>query len=191
MSDNIRNSDEQLVAKAIKGDRDAFEAIYDTYAPRIKAYFFQMLWKDHELAEDLTQELFIKVVENLSKYDPSRSFKTWVFSMANNMCKNAYRHQEVKSRASMHLSYMNPNFTENAENQYDRSVFRKELEKNLNAMDPKKKEVFILRYKYDLSVQETAEVMGVKPGTVKSRAFNVLKELANQLNAFNPKKNHG
>ena len=150
-----------------------------------------MLWQDSELAEDMTQELFVKVIENLANFDTKRSFKTWLFSMANNMCKNAYRHRKVEEKAAMHLAYVKPEYANEAQKKYDQKVFLEELEKSLNEMDSKKREAFILRYKHDLSIKEIAVVVGAKEGTIKSRMFNALKELGVQLSNFNPRKNHG
>jgi RNA polymerase sigma-70 factor (ECF subfamily) len=184
-------SDEELMSFASKGDKKAFEEIYDRYQLRIKLFFRKALWNDTELAEDLSQELFIKVIKNLKKYDSRRSFKTWLYSMANNMCKNEYRHRDVKERAADELKQATIIRMHKGENKLDKQIFKEELEKALDDLDYKKRTCFILRFKHDLSISEIAEIEECSEGTIKSRLFYTLKSLAETLQPFNPKQNHG
>jgi RNA polymerase sigma-70 factor (ECF subfamily) len=184
-------SDEELMSAASKGDKKAFEEIYDRYQLRIKLFFRKALWNDTELAEDLSQELFIKVIKNLKKYDSGRSFKTWLYSMANNMCKNEYRHREVRDRAAEELNQATIIKMHKGGNKHDKQIFKEELEKALDDLDYKKRTCFILRFKHDLSISEIAEIEECSEGTIKSRLFYTLRSLSETLQPFNPKQNHG
>lgn len=98
-------SDERLMELVRKGDEPAFAALYDRYQGRLMSYFHRMLWKDRERAQDFVQELFTKLAQRPESYDPSRPFSTWLFSVANNLCKNEYRREEVRKRAEPELRY--------------------------------------------------------------------------------------
>jgi RNA polymerase sigma-70 factor (ECF subfamily) len=180
-------TDEALMIRAAKGDRRAFEGIYDRYAGRLYNYFFKMLYQDEELAKDQTQELFMKLVEKGHQYDGRRAFKTWVFSIANNMCKNIYRSEEVKKRANSELKIESEIAVTHKMENIDRKAFKIALSEELKNFDAERKSIFILRFKHQLSIKEISETTGVAEGTVKSKLFYTLKKLSTQLVSFNPK----
>jgi RNA polymerase sigma-70 factor (ECF subfamily) len=183
-------SDEMLVQKSAEGDRRSFEMLYDRYADKLYHYFLRMLWHDEVMAQDLTQEVFMKIVQKPEQFDTTRTFKTWVFSVAHNMCKNVYRHKEVRDRAGSELAYTAIRSVNGDPGQIDREGFDQSLKKALNEMDPEKRNTFILRFKHDLSIRDIAEITETSEGTVKSRIFYTLKALAVQLKAYNPNHSH-
>src|SRR5215216_5237282 len=93
-------SDEQLVIAMAGGDQRAFDNLYGRYCNALTSYFMRMMWRDREKAEDFVHDLFTKLIHRPELFDPSRSFKTWVYSVANNMCKNEYKKQEVRKGMS-------------------------------------------------------------------------------------------
>lgn len=178
-------SDEQLVQRSARGDERAFSELYDRYAGRVFHYFFKMLWKDREMAEDFTQELFLKVVAKGSGFDNKRSFKPWLFSIAHNMCKNAYRHHEVEERAGEHLSnHSGGSERSTVSTRMDHETFRVALDNALDSLDEDKRTTFRLRFDDDMSVKEIGETMACSEGTVKSRIFYTLKHLNAQLQDY-------
>ena len=88
-------SDEELMQCISRGDKRAFDELYVRYAKSLLTYFMRMMWKDREKAEDFVHDLFAKIINKPELFDSTRSFKTWVFSVANNMCKNEYKKQET------------------------------------------------------------------------------------------------
>lgn len=180
-------TDEALMLRAAQGDRRAFEGIYDRYAGRLYNYFFKMLYQDEELAKDQTQELFMKLIEKGHQFDGKRAFKTWAFSIANNMCKNIYRSEEVKKRANTELKIESEIVEPQKMEHIDRKAFKTALSEELEKFDAERKNIFILRFKHQLSIKEIAETTGVAEGTVKSKLFYTLKKLSTGLVSFNPK----
>ena len=178
-------ADEVLYQRALEGDRKSFEAIYDRYAGRLYHYFRRMLNGDEELAKDQTQEIFIKLIQKGETYNPDRPFKTWVFSMAHNMCKNIYRHRDVEQRASEQLKVVKTSSTDTSG--MDRKKFKSALETELLKFDKERRNIFILRYKIKLSVKEISELTEIPEGTVKSKLFYTIKKLSQSLVEFNPK----
>ncbi len=180
-------TDEALFAKAIKGDRKAFEGIYDRYSGRLYNYFLKMLNRNAELAKDQTQELFLKLLEKGQRFDEKRVFKTWVFSIANNMCKNIYRKNEVKRRADKELKLVQSMVDEASRFSMDEEIFKSALKKELENFDVERRSIFILRFKQQFTVKEIAEITGIAEGTVKSKIFYSLKKLQGALIKYNPK----
>ena len=182
--------DEQLMLKVANGDASAFEVIYDRYNGPLMGYFYRMLWQDREKAEDFVQDLFTKIIHKPHLYDPKRPFKTWLYSVANNMCKNEYRKQEVRkgTNNSIDAGVQVKDDNANPSGNVDLSNFSQALEDALNELEDKHRQVFILRFKMNLSIKEIADTMDISDGTVKSRIFYCLKKLSAQLADFDPAK---
>jgi RNA polymerase sigma-70 factor (ECF subfamily) len=171
--------------RAAFGDRQAFAALYDRYADALYRYFVRMLWHDEATAADLTQEVFLKVMQHSERFDANRSFKTWLYSVAHNLCKNQYRHMEVVKKAEAHLAHADAP-GDNAAHITEHTEWKRDLSKALNLLDPLKKEAFLLRYRYDMSIREIAHITHCPEGTVKTRIFYALRELATLLRGHNP-----
>ena len=173
-----------------KGDAAAFEVLYDRYSGPIMGYFYRMLWQDREKAEDFMQDLFTKIVQKPHLYDPKRPFKTWMYSVANNMCKNEYRKQEVRkgTNNSIDAGVQVKDGSQNANQQVDMKMFGEALDEALLMLEEKHRQVFVMRFKLNLSIKEIAEILDISDGTVKSRVFYCLKKLSSQLSAFDPAK---
>jgi len=179
-------TDEALMTAAARGDRRSFEIIYDRYAARMYHYFLKMLKRDEEMAKDQTQELFLKLVKYGKSFDGSRPFKTWIFSLAHNMCKNIYRHNEVKRKAENELT-LKSHIDKSDESRHDLRAFRVALNEEIYKLEPEKRNIFILRFKLQMSIKEIAAITELAEGTVKSRIFYTLKKLSTTLEIYNPR----
>lgn len=181
-------SDEQLMSYLEKGDKSAFDEIYFRYAKIMLSYFRRMLWNDQEKAEDFVHDLFAKIIKKPESFDAGRSFKTWFFSVANNMCKNEYKKQEVRKGTFNGLdeSFSVRDHQTDVMSEVQDQFFGKAFEHHLEKLDTKHSEVFKLRHLEGLSIKEIAEVLSANEGTIKSRLFYATKYLAESLKEFNP-----
>jgi RNA polymerase sigma-70 factor (ECF subfamily) len=177
------------MAKVAKGEGAAFSELYDRYSTPLINYFYRMLWRDREKAEDFMQELFTKLIHKPHLYNPERRFKTWLYSIANNMCKNEYRRMQVRKNTSNGLDER----IDVGDGQVlsdrivDRGIFNEKLNEALLALSESHRAVFELRYREDMSIKEIADVMECSEGTIKSRLFYTIKKLSDKLQAYNPK----
>lgn len=181
-------TDEELMQMIAKGDSMGFEELYDRYSKPMVNYFCRMLWKDREKAQDFMQDLFTKIVNRPDQYDSSRNFKTWLYSIANNMCKNEYRKQEVRKN-TVKMTHENIKvYDESPEKSklMDAEVFNEMLDKELEELEEVQRSTFLMRFKMDLSIKEIAEIHQCSEGTVKSRIFYTLKKLSEKLKMFDP-----
>jgi len=184
-------TDESLMIAISKGDKRAFNEIYERYSGPLLGYFMRMLWRDREKAEDFVHDIFAKIIRKPELFDPTRKFKTWIYSVANNMCKNEYKKQEVRKNTTNGLdnSYAVKDNNVDVFSEVFDSQFRDEFMKSLQDLDLKHSEVFKLRHIDGLSIKEIAEVLEISDGTVKSRLFYATKYLAASLEDFNPVMN--
>ncbi len=180
-------SDERLMELIVRGDERAFGALYDRYQRKLITYFSRMLWNDRERAQDFLQELFTKIARKPDSYDPSRPFSTWLYSVANNMCKNEYRREGTRKAAVPHLKAETDHVNAIHGDGVDRERFRIRLDQELDKLDPDQKATFVMRYHEDMAIKEIAGAFGISEGTVKSRLFYTLKKLAERLNEFDPR----
>ncbi len=185
---NYKNlSDEDLMDLITNKDSKAFSELYDRYSGMMLNYFYRMLWKDREKAEDFMHDIFQKLIEKPEYYDRNkRKFKTWFFSVANNMCKNEYKKQEVRSNTSSGLdeSYNVSSKEEAVDRMFDNQMFKEKLLEEVNKLDEKHKEVFVMKYIDELSNQEIADALDINLGTVKSRVFNAIKKISVNLEVY-------
>lgn len=179
-------NDEALMVKIQNGDHKAFEELYDRYAEFLFKYFFRRLWKDKEKSEDFVQDVFTKIIQNPESFDSGRSFKTWIFSIANNMTINEYKKQEVRKNTvpGLNLEAERVSSDQNPLKNVENKIFKEALEKELGRLDEKHRTCFELRHINGFSNKEVAEMLGISEGTVKSRLFNAIKNISEALKVF-------
>lgn len=178
-------SDENLMQEMQQGKEQAFQELYDRYAQNLHQYFYRRMWKDKEKSEDFVHDLFTKLIKNPDSFDTSRSFKTWIFSVANNMTINEYKKQAVRSVMTTGVENESRASAEApADSLVQDGMFREALEQELVQLDEKHREAFELRHIQGFSVKEIAETLGINEGTVKSRVFYAVKELTGKLVEF-------
>jgi RNA polymerase sigma-70 factor (ECF subfamily) len=156
-------ADEDLMQAIQHGECQAFDELYLRYNERLYYYFYRMLGYEHSIAQDFMHDLFLKIIQKPLLFDAKKSFKTWIFSCANNMCKNEYRNKQV----------IQP--IENQDKLMD-TIF-----KELNKFDESHKTAFLLKYREGFTIEEISEIMELPEGTVKSRLFYTRKKLQQQV----------
>lgn len=182
------HTDNELMQLIVERDSLAFSELYDRYNRMLVNYFYKMLWQDEEKAQDFMQDLFTKIVEKPKSFDLKRNFKTWMFSVANNMCKNEYRKQAVRKNTSYELdeNYQIKDTAMDAMDKLQDTQFSEMLNQELAKLDEKQKSTFVMRYFQDMSIKEIAEILDCSEGTIKSRLFYTLKKLTSTLKDFAP-----
>lgn len=184
--DNIRAlTDGELISNSIAGRSDGFEELVRRYQRPITSYVFRMLG-DYESSLDVTQEVFIKVYNSLSKYSSEYKFSTWLYRIAHNAAVDHMRRNSVTPQSLE---------AENADGSYqiqlesrglspeqarERSEWRTEIDAVVRCLPPAYRDLILLRHNRDLSYDEIAEVTGLPLGTVKNRLFRA-RELMREM----------
>lgn len=176
-------SDEDLMREVQQGNEPAFNELYRRYSKRVLFFMYKMLRQDEAKAQDLLQDVFLKIVETPEKFDVTRNFKTWIFTVAANRCKNYFRSQKGGFMALEEAPIVVEEAPMIQLNPSDQG-FQQQLQKALNALPYQYKEAFVLRHKEGLSLKEIAMVMDCPLGTVKSRLNSATKKLSTLLIAY-------
>lgn len=164
----------------VSGDQAAFSELYLRYKNRMYYYFYRMLGNSAELANDFLQELFLKLIEKPESYNSSYNFSTWLYSVANNMCKNEYRRRSVQNEYQSVESLVNLHDFQSDSTIEPEQVVEK-IFQTLDQLGEEHRSAFLLRYREGFSIKEVAEILELPEGTVKSRLFYAKKLLAEKL----------
>lgn len=187
--DFISKSDEELMILINRNVQEAFEELYVRYSKKMVNFFYRMLNRDIEKAQDFLQDIFLKIIENPEKFDTNRKFSTWFFAIAVNMCNNDYQKAKTRNRFEEFEKENKHNYIDFINESIDINLFAKNLFDELEQMKIEHKAVFLLRYNDEKSIKEIAEITHCPEGTVKSRLFYIIKKLSERLAVFNPKYN--
>ncbi len=174
----------EWVNAALEGDQDAFADIVSAFQDSVYNLCYRMLGERTE-AEDAAQEAFLRAYMNLTRYDAARSFKTWLLSIASNYCIDRLRRRRlqwislddepVSDRLALHSNDPEPEI----------ATLNKEqsaaIQLLLNDLSPDYRAVVVLRYWYDYSYAEIADIMDTTESAVKSRLFRARQALADKL----------
>lgn len=159
--------DEALVRRHLRGDPEAFRALYERYRDKVFATAWRILGEYHAAA-DVAQEVFVKVHGELERFKFESKFSTWLFRVAVNHALNraeeAARRARLRERAAGGDGRAAPPSGEGRP--LDEAVARA-----VARLSPRLRAVVGLRYLEGLSYEEIAEVLEISVGTVKSRLF--------------------
>ncbi len=176
-------TDQELVAKSLNGDHQAFTELVERYEHAVYNLGYRILGDGLE-AEDAAQETFLRAYRHLQRYDPARSFKTWLLAIASNHCIDRLRRRRLNKLSIEELLPSHPALA-SKEPGPEESTLRNErhdrLQGLLNELSPKYRAVVVLHYWYDMSCTEIAEMLDTQEGTVKSRLFRARQTLASRL----------
>ena len=184
-------SDEKLMEFIQRKDTSAFDELYRRYSQRLLLYFYRTLGGHQDKAQDFLQDIFTKIVEKPELFDSHRSFSSWIFAVAYNLCKNEYRRLGIREiiESNANIDQVSPDFESEqhpTEQKVDQKIFQKALFDELEKMDDGHRSAFLLRYQQNLSIKEIGEILDCSEGTVKSRLHYTTKKMAVKLKAFNP-----
>ena len=178
------DSELELVKRCLKGDDVAWEALLQAHTRRIYNLCYRFTGR-YEDAEDLSQEVFIKVFRTLSSYEPLRGkFATWINRITRNHLVDHYRRTR-KDRATSTLDdqmpIADPSWEGRPASQLESRERREKLQEGLNRLSPDLREAVILRDLQDLDYAEIAQILDIPEGTVKSRINRGRLELGRVL----------
>ncbi len=172
-----RASIEDWVSRAQKGDKGAFTLLYQEFVRPIYRYVYVRVGNHAREAEDITQEVFLKALDNLDRYRYNgRSFASWLFRIAHNLVIDYYRLAK-KNRCAYITEATVIVADDDPAAEVEQSLGALELERAIEKLPAKQGEVISLRFGMEMSVAETAVAMGKTEGTVKKLQHVALARL--------------
>jgi RNA polymerase sigma-70 factor (ECF subfamily) len=186
-------SDQDLIERIRQHDTQAFEILFERYQELIRRHLVHIV-RTNAAAQDLGQEVFLRVWTRAEQWDGRGSFKAWLYRIATNLALNHLR--SVNRRREQPLPF-DGNEDEDEEGHFvpawlidastlgpdtslelaeQRGLFRRLVE----ALPKEKREVFRLVHEMEMSMRDTADELGIPEGTVKSRLYYAKKHLARE-----------
>lgn len=170
--------DAQVVRRFLEGDAGAFTELVSRYRTRLLNFVFRTIG-DRERAEDLVQEVFIRVYRHLHRFDQSRKFSTWIYTIASNLAKNELRNRSRnplvlfqtirKQWEADHRPLQFEDSSSRPDDLYRKRHLRELVEWAVSQLPEHHRVVFVLRELEGKSYEEISEITGCNLGTVKSR----------------------
>ena len=175
------NEEQVWLEQAMRGDQIAFGRLVEAYQTPVYNLAYRMLNNSGE-AEEAAQEAFIRAYTRLESYDPAHKFSTWLLSITSNYCID-----QLRKRRALLLSIDEPlpphpalhsDRAKGPEAQVVLSEQQQMVQSLLTELQPEYREAVVLRYWYELSYEEIAEMMETSVSAIKSRLFRARRQLA-------------
>ncbi len=182
-----RQTDEELIVGFQKGTAAAFDILVARYKDPLTNYVFRFLgdWDD---CSDVVQETFVRVYQNRTSYRPIARFSTWIYTIATNVAKSRLRKKGflqvfsfMSKRDDDNATFEIPDESSRADLRLESSMEEQRIQKALDALPAKYRQVVVLRDIQELSYDEIAAITGLTLGTVKSRINRGRQKLQEML----------
>ncbi|MBD3363507.1 sigma-70 family RNA polymerase sigma factor [Candidatus Dojkabacteria bacterium] len=159
-----------------------FKSVFYSFNKKIYKYIFLRIGYRKALAEDMTQEVFMKVWEKRELYNTKKSFKTWIYTIARNLLIDFYRKQDTRKKYRKAIDEIELNSI-GQDADFDCEIIIDYVLEKMNELSEAEKELIILRYIEQLEIEEIAEIINHKYDTTKvyiNRALHKLQEILKQ-----------
>lgn len=174
-------NEEEVLARASQGDRDAFGQLYAHYVERIFNYVYYRTGNQHD-AEDLTARVFQRAMNHIRNYtDRGVPFSAWLYRIAHNLVANWHRDRSRKQEIAIDDLPVLPTKGDHPERNLVRSQEQDALLKMIRKLPPERQNLLILKFVENMSNAEIGKIMGRSEGAVKSLYHRTLLALRDQL----------
>jgi RNA polymerase sigma-19 factor, ECF subfamily len=172
----INSNEKYLIRLFCAGNEEAFEKIYHLYSKRLFGYFIKFV-KSEIMAADLLQDAFIRIWNNRQNIDPEKSFRSYLFRIAENLVYDFFRKaaRNKKLQAILINSY-NHNYS-HVEEDFSVKENGRLLQKAIDALPPKRRQVFQLVKIEECSYEEVSEIMHVSASTINDHVVKATKSI--------------
>ena len=162
-------SDEMIMQKVADGNLDLLKILFDRHHKHVYNFLYKMSG-DRMLSEDLTQDVFYKLIKYRDSYN-NGSFLSWLFTIARNSLKTHYTRNHKSHEDIEVLAY------KAVEEEHEVMENNAQLQHALNQLDPSDRELVILNRFKEIKYEDLAEMMGSTPGAIKTKVCRILKKL--------------
>ena len=181
----------QVIEACQQGDRDAFQSLFEAYKDKVFSIAVYSSGGDRTLAEDVTQQIFLKLFTAIRQFRGDSEFTTWLYRLVVNACLDERRRRrrwlswETTRGTETTVAMKNVSDKKPQERQYARLEVAEAVRGAIEELKPKFRLPILLKYIEGLSYEEIAEVMGCSKGTVASRLNRGHSQLAKRLSHLN------
>jgi len=170
----------ELVRRLKASDHEAFKIIFDQWQQTI-FNFLLFKTKDPERAEDLLQEVFLKLWDARNRLDETKSLRNYIYTIADNLILNEARHNKVVSKYRAEAEVILFSNSESPEFKMEEQEWKNKLDDAIAALPEKPRIIFLMSRLEDFSYQEIADRLSISIKTVETHMVRALKQLRETL----------
>jgi len=189
LMDEADARDGRLMAAAARGDTEAFRALVETHRNRVYGTVVRMLGETSE-AEDLAQQVFVRVWQSAKRYEPRARFTTWLLTITRNLVFNELRRRRrhpvapIETELGDRAAELHDHATRSPSQEALDSELQDAIRNAIAALPEQQRAAVILRRYEDLPYEEIAKVLGTSVPSVKSLLFRARTELRERLSRY-------
>jgi RNA polymerase sigma-70 factor, ECF subfamily len=183
---SLMNSSADLVARACQGDQEAFRLIFERYSRPVISFIYDQVG-DRDLADELTQETFVRVYRGLKSLRKETKLSTWLFGIAKNVARESLRarirqnqHIDLDDKQVLDLSDQSPV----PSSQLLDKEFNEVVQRSLALLDEDKRLVFTLKIFHQCSYEEIAEITGFSIPKLKTDLYRARAEMRQRVGPY-------
>ncbi len=191
--DKVMEENEQsIVDRICGGDMSAFQDLVERHKRKIYYLAYDIVG-DHQEAEDVSQEVFIKVYRSIHKFRKDAKMSSWLHQITVNSAIDVLRRRKVRPKVNLEdfdqtEVHDNPpgagSAFPNPEQAADAALLQGRIQDALHKVSPRERTVFVMRHYNDFQISEIADVLEISSGTVKSLLFRALNKLRKELSSY-------
>lgn len=166
------------IRQFLQGDSSAFQQLIQLFGKRVLRIIQKMIYSYHD-AQDVNNEVWLKVAQNLHKYDHAFPFHSWLYRLVSNTCIDFLRKKReiTMEDDQLHHQIDKTALTNNPEDEFIQKEFVSQLHNLLHHLDETDRLIVTLRFTDQLSYDEIGEMVGMSKNTVGTRLFRARKQL--------------
>ncbi|MFA5996869.1 MAG: RNA polymerase sigma factor [Candidatus Paceibacterota bacterium] len=179
-------TDEEFVSLVQKGDINQFGVLVERYEAKLLRYGRKFLAR-HEDIQDIVQDVFVSAYQNIQSFDTAQRFSPWIYRIAHNAFVNRLKKNSYNPLILIDFDTMisHPVYDDPAPLEREQKEMRVMIDKGLDKISPKYREVLILHFLEEMSYKEISDILQIPSGTVGirlKRAKEALKEIYEKMN---------
>ncbi|MCJ7497662.1 MAG: sigma-70 family RNA polymerase sigma factor [candidate division Zixibacteria bacterium] len=175
-----------IIKKAQQGDQEAFQRIVQKYKAQVAGIAYRMIG-DYEDAKDISQMVFVKIYQNLNRFDTSKKLSTWLYRITINASIDFIRKfRKHKFEVLDNVIGQLKEKKNDVEKVYQRGLVRLAISEALDGLNPKQRSVFVLRDLEGLDIKEVAQITGMPQATVRWYLHRARAKLRDELIKHHP-----
>ena len=176
-----KTTEQDLLAECGQGRREAFEMFFYRHQKRVFSVALNFFGGDSQIAEDITQQVFLKIFTKIRDFRGDAEVTTWLYRITTNACIDEQRRKKRFSFFSDLFGFKEPKTKRTQDEKFDSREISGEVQKALATLDVKFRLPILLRHVEGLSYREIAEILNCSEGTIASRLNRGHKLLARKL----------
>jgi RNA polymerase sigma-70 factor (ECF subfamily) len=175
--------EQKLLARINDGDREAFAELVRLFQKKIFALAYGF-FRNRDDALEIVQETFMRVYEKIDSYRPDHSLQSWIYRVAHNLCVDYYRKYAKKRKLEEGFDRVPERQTasdDNCQANWESRQVAEAIDRAVENLSLRQKEVFFLKYRQGMKLQQVAEIMAISLGTVKALQHRALKRIRREV----------